>query len=90
MEVEHSHFYNLCFQFIAGGSNLNLQPFYFREVKILPYIHFTGEQKRQANLVDLSEFLRSRGEPLIQSGRELRMGSNHSVTVRGNNQYNPL
>ena len=53
----------------------------------MPYIHFTDEQKRQANLVDLSEFLRRRGEPLIQSGRELRMGSNHSVTVRGNEWY---
>lgn len=52
-----------------------------------PYIPFTEEQKRQANLVDLSEFLRRKGEPLIQSGRELRMGSNHSVTVRGNEWY---
>ena len=52
-----------------------------------PYIPFTEEQKRQANLVDLSEFLRRRGEPLITSGRELRMGSNHSVTVRGNEWY---
>ena len=50
----------------------------------MPYIHFTDEQKRQADLVDLTEFLRRRGEPLIQSGRELRMGKNHSVTVRGN------
>ena len=61
--------------------------FYFREVKILPYIPFTDEQKRQANLVDLSEFLRRKGEPLIQSGRELRMGSNHSVTIQGNEWY---
>ena len=53
----------------------------------MPYIHFTDDQKRQANLVDLTEFLRRRGEPLIQSGRELRMGSNHSVTVRGNEWY---
>ena len=53
----------------------------------MPYIHFTDEQKRQANLVDLTEFLRRKGEPLIQSGRELRMGSNHSVTVRGNEWY---
>ena len=53
----------------------------------MPYIYFTDEQKRQANLVDLSEFLRRRGEPLIQSGRELRMGSNHSVTIQGNEWY---
>ena len=53
----------------------------------MPYIPFTDDQKRQANLVDLSEFLRRRGEPLIQSGRELRMGSNHSVTIQGNEWY---
>ena len=53
----------------------------------MPYIHFTDEQKRQTNLVDLTEFLRHRGEPLIRSGRELRMGSNHSVTVHGNEWY---
>ena len=48
----------------------------------MPYIHFTEEQKRQANGVDLVEFLRFRGEPLIRSGPEFRMASNHSVTVR--------
>lgn len=47
----------------------------------MPYIPFTDEQKRQANLADLSEFLRRRGEPLIRSGKELRMGSNHSVAA---------
>ena len=53
----------------------------------MPYIHFTEEQKRQANAVDLVEFLRFKGEPLTRSGRELRMGRNHSVTVRGNEWY---
>ena len=53
----------------------------------MPYIPFTEEQKRQANLVDLSEFLRRKGETFIQSGRELRMGSNHSVTIQGNEWY---
>jgi len=53
----------------------------------LPYIHFTEEQKRQASEVDLTEFLRAKGEPLIQSGRELRLERNHSVTVRGNEWY---
>ena len=53
----------------------------------MPYIHFTEEQKRQANSVDLAEFLRFKGEPLIRSGRELRMERNHSVTVRGNEWY---
>ncbi len=53
----------------------------------MPYIHFTEEQKRQANRVNLAEFLRFKGEPLIRSGRELRMERNHSVTVHGNEWY---
>ena len=53
----------------------------------MPYIHFTDEQKRQANAVDLGEFLRFKGEPLIRSGRELRLGRDHSITVRGNEWY---
>ena len=53
----------------------------------MPYIHFTEEQKRQANAVDLVEFLRFKGEPLIRSGRELRMERNHSVTVHDNEWY---
>ena len=53
----------------------------------MPYIHFTEEQKHQANEVDLVEFLRFKGEPLIRSGPEFRMSSNHSVTVRGNEWY---
>ena len=53
----------------------------------MPYIYFTEEQKRQANAVDLAEFLRFKGEPLIRSGRELRMERNHSVTVRGSEWY---
>ena len=53
----------------------------------MPYIHFTDEQKRQANAADLVEFLRSKGEPLIRSGSEFRMSSNHSVTVGGSEWY---
>ena len=53
----------------------------------MPYIHFTDEQKRQANTADLVEFLRFKGEPLIRSGSEFRMSSNHSVTVGGNEWY---
>ena len=53
----------------------------------MPYIHFTEEQKRQANQVDLAEFLRFKGEPLIRSGPEFRLASNHSVTIRGNEWY---
>lgn len=53
----------------------------------MPYIHFTDQQKRQANTVDLAEFLRFKGEPLIRSGRELRLGRDHSITIRGNEWY---
>ena len=51
------------------------------------YIHFTKEQKEQAAAVDLEEFLRCRGEKLITSGREKRLASDHSITVRGNEWY---
>ena len=51
------------------------------------YIHFTEEQKLRAGAVDLEEFLRSHGEKLIASGREKRLTSDHSVTVRGNEWY---
>ena len=53
----------------------------------MPYIHFTEEQKLRASEVDLVEFLRSQGEKLIRSGPEYRLGSDHSVTVRGNGWY---
>ena len=39
-----------------------------------PYIHFTEEQKLQANQVDLVEYLRYKGEPLIRSGPEYHSG----------------
>ena len=48
------------------------------------YIHFTEEQKQRDAAVDLEEFLRCRGEKLLSSGREKRLASDHSVTVRGN------
>ena len=51
------------------------------------YIHFTNEQKQRANSVDLVEFLRMQGETLIPSGREKRLESNHSITVRGNEWF---
>lgn len=53
----------------------------------MPYIHFTEEQKRLAASVDLVEFLRQRGEKLLPSGREKRLDSDHSITVRGNEWY---
>ena len=53
----------------------------------LTYIHFTDEQKQCAASVDLEAFLRSRGERLISSGRDKRLASDHSVTIRGNEWY---
>ena len=51
------------------------------------YIHFTDEQKLRANDVDLEEFLLQRGEKLLVSGREKRMASDHSITIRGSEWY---
>lgn len=56
-------------------------------VFISNYIPFTQEQKQQAAATDLTAFLQSRGEKLISSGREKRLASNHSVTVRGGEWY---
>lgn len=47
------------------------------------YIEFTPEQKECAATVDLEEFLLRQGEKLIKSGREKRLASDHSITVRG-------
>jgi len=58
-----------------------------QEVCIMPYIHFTDEQKQRAATVDLPAFLRDQGERLIRSGPEYRMASDHSVTVRGNEWF---
>lgn len=51
------------------------------------YVHFTDEQKYHANNVDLADFLSRQGEKLIASGREKRLASDHSITVRGNEWY---
>ena len=51
------------------------------------YIHFTEEQKLRAGSVDLEEFLRLRGEKLLASGREKRLASDHSITVRGSEWF---
>ena len=51
------------------------------------YIPFTTEQKEQAASVDLEEFLRRRGEKLITSGRDKRLASDHSITIRGCEWY---
>ncbi len=51
------------------------------------YIPFTVDEKRRANQTDLVAYLRSHGEPLIKSGREYRLKSDHSITVRGNEWF---
>jgi hypothetical protein len=53
----------------------------------MAYIHFTDEQKQQANAVDLVDFLQRQGEQLIRSGREWRWKRHDSVTVRGNQWF---
>ena len=66
----------------------NLDAFYdYEKYGMSSYIHFTEEQKQRAAAVDLEEFLRCRGEKLLSSGREKRLASDHSVTVRGNEWY---
>lgn len=51
------------------------------------YVHFTDEQKCRANNVDLVDFLWRRGEKLLPSGRDKRLASDHSITIRGNEWY---
>ena len=51
------------------------------------YIHFTEEQKYRANNVDLIDFLQRQGETMIPSGRDKRLASDRSITVRGNEWY---
>ena len=51
------------------------------------FVYFTEEQKQRANSVDLEDFLSKQGEKLLRSGREKRLASDHSITVRGNRWY---
>ena len=51
------------------------------------YVYFTEEQKQRANAVDLEDFLVRQGEKLLRSGREKRLASDHSITIRGNRWY---
>ena len=51
------------------------------------YIHFTDEQKERANSIDFEYFLQSNGEQPIRSGRDKRLKSYNSITVRGNTWY---
>lgn len=38
-------------------------------------------------MVDLEDFLTCRGEKLLRSGRDKRLASDHSITIRGNRWY---
>ena len=51
------------------------------------YVHFTDDQKCRANNVDLVDFLQRHGEKLLPSGRDKRLASDHSITIRGNEWY---
>lgn len=51
------------------------------------YVHYTQEEKERANRVNLEALLLRSGEELLPSGREKRLGSNHSITIRGNCWY---
>ena len=51
------------------------------------YIPLTAEEKERAASVDLAEFLRQRGEKFLPSGREKRLASDRSVTIRGSEWY---
>ena len=52
-----------------------------------PYIQFTKEQRLRASSIDLESFLYQNGERLLKSGREKRLESNHSITIRGNEWF---
>lgn len=51
------------------------------------YVHFTEEEKQRANSVDLVDFLQRQGEHLLPSGRDKRLASDHSITIRGNQWF---
>lgn len=48
------------------------------------YIHYTQEEKERANRVNLEQLMLKQGEILLPAGREKRLGSNHSITIRKN------
>lgn len=51
------------------------------------YVHFTEEEKQRANSVDLIDFLQRQGEKLLPSGRDKRLASDHSITIRGSQWF---
>lgn len=52
-----------------------------------PYIQYTADQLHRANCVDLEALLRQRGEKLDCAGRDKRLASDHSITIRENRWY---
>ena len=51
------------------------------------YIHFTEEQKQRANATNLEHYLVCKGEQLIKAGKDKRLKSDRSITIRGNEWY---
>ena len=51
------------------------------------YVPYTEEQLHRANTVDLETILVRHGERLIRSGKDRRLATDHSITVRGNRWY---
>ncbi len=51
------------------------------------YIELSDAEKEQANSIDLVDYLSRHGEKLLPSGKEKRLSSDHSITVRGNEWY---
>ena len=51
------------------------------------YGKYSKEQVEQANQVDLEQLLCRNGEELLRSGRDKRLASDHSITIRGNRWY---
>ena len=51
------------------------------------YGKYSKEQVEQANQVDLEQLLCRNGEELLHSGRDKRLASDHSITIRGNRWY---
>ena len=56
-------------------------------MKSSTFIPFTDEQKQRAASVDLESFLQGRGEKLITSGKDKRLASDNSITIRGSRWY---
>lgn len=51
------------------------------------FVYFTEEEKRQANAVNLEVYLLRRGETLLPAGREKRLASDRSITIRGSEWF---